>query len=59
MRETICRICGNLENNRQFQVREMYFGFGEEFAYSECSACGCLQIVEIPTDMARYYPANY
>ncbi len=50
-----CRICGNSEGNREHRFREMMFGTGEEFRYVECSACGCLQIAEIPPDMAPYY----
>lgn len=38
---------------------EMMFGFGEEFAYFECSKCGCLQISEIPVDISKYYPSDY
>ena len=55
----VCRICANAENNRTFRIREMMFGFREEFNYSECSACGCLQIAEIPQDMSKYYPSDY
>ena len=55
----ICKICGNSENNKAFQIREMMFGFREEFTYFECSKCGCLQIAEIPKNMGKYYPANY
>lgn len=35
------------------------FGLSEEFHYLECSACGCLQICEIPSDMSVYYPESY
>jgi 2-polyprenyl-3-methyl-5-hydroxy-6-metoxy-1,4-benzoquinol methylase len=37
----------------------MYFGTREEFEYFQCRACGCLQIDEIPVDLARHYPVNY
>jgi len=38
----------------------MMLGLREEFEYVECAACGCLQIVEPPADLARYYPeADY
>ena len=43
-----CAICGNTERNRDFLAREMMFGFRDTFPYFECSACGCLQIAEIP-----------
>lgn len=50
----ICKICGNSENNKAFQIREMMFGFRDEFTYFECSKCGCLQIGEIPKNMELY-----
>jgi SAM-dependent methyltransferase len=37
----------------------MMFGGGDEFAYVECAACGCLQIAEVPTNLADYYPTDY
>ncbi|PXF61271.1 MAG: class I SAM-dependent methyltransferase [Candidatus Methanogaster sp.] len=55
----ICKVCGNSESNKEFQIREMMFGFRDEFTYFECSECGCLQIAEIPKDMEKYYPSNY
>ena len=35
------------------------FGTRDEFAYWECSACGCLQILEVPNNLGDYYPDNY
>jgi 2-polyprenyl-3-methyl-5-hydroxy-6-metoxy-1,4-benzoquinol methylase len=37
----------------------MMFGFRDEFNYLECSICGCIQILEIPENLSKYYPANY
>ncbi len=54
-----CRICGNGEGNVTYTVREMMFGLREGFGYFQCSNCDCLQIRDIPADMAPYYPANY
>lgn len=34
------------------------FGWREAFEYLECARCGCLQIAEIPADLARYYPSE-
>ena len=56
---TICRICNNKTANKDFLVREMHIGYREEFAYFECSQCGCLQIEEIPDDLSKYYPQDY
>lgn len=55
----ICKICGNSKNNKEFQIREMMFGFRDEFTYFECSKCGCLQIAKIPRNIGKYYPSNY
>ncbi len=54
-----CRICGNTTNNATYQAREMMYGLRETFEYFQCSACGCLQIAEIPADLIKYYPADY
>lgn len=54
----VCRICGNERENRTVVAREMMFGTREEFEYLECSACGTLQICEVP-DLSRHYPEGY
>lgn len=54
-----CKICGNEEGQVAYVVREMMFGLHDEFNYFQCSQCDCLQIVDIPKDMSRYYPSNY
>ena len=54
-----CKICENDQGNRTYHVREMMFGYRDSFEYSECSQCGCLQRVQVPADMAKYYPAAY
>ena len=54
-----CRICGNNEGNRLHTAREMAFGLREPFTYLECGGCGCVQLLEIPSDMAKYYPPGY
>lgn len=61
MQETnlICKICGNTKENKIYVVKEMMFGFRDEFEYFECSSCGCLQIKDIPYNMSKYYPENY
>jgi 2-polyprenyl-3-methyl-5-hydroxy-6-metoxy-1,4-benzoquinol methylase len=37
----------------------MYFGTKDEFEYQQCGNCFCLQIVDIPNDLGRYYPEQY
>jgi len=53
-----CIVCGNKEG-RSFAAREMMFGYRDTFEYFECQSCGCVQISEIPKDMAKYYPEEY
>jgi SAM-dependent methyltransferase len=56
----VCRICGNEQDNQPYTVREMMLGTRDTFDYFRCSACGCLQIQDIPKDVYRYYPnSNY
>jgi SAM-dependent methyltransferase len=55
----ICRICGNREDNVLYTVLEMMLGTREKFEYFQCGRCECLQIVEFPSDMTRYYPGDY
>ena len=54
-----CRICGNSQGNETILCREKMLGLGDEFAYFQCSRCGCLQIAVIPGDLSRYYPPTY
>lgn len=55
----ICRICGNKINNTPYIIREMLYGTKEEFNYFQCGNCECLQILEYPKDISKYYPKNY
>lgn len=34
----------------------MQLGLREVFTYMECGNCGCMQIVDIPADLGKYYP---
>lgn len=54
-----CRICGCSGAHPRFQAREMHFGMGDVFDYFQCTRCGCLQISEVPADLAHYYPSDY
>lgn len=54
-----CRICNNSEKNLPFKVKEMMYGFRDEFTYFQCNACECLQLLDVPEDMAKYYPLGY
>ena len=54
-----CRLCLNKVANNTHTVREMMFGTKDEFHYLECSACGCLQLLDPPASMDRYYSGDY
>jgi len=54
-----CISCGNSSHYQLHTVKEMMYGLREEFTYFECLHCGCLQIVDIPASLDKYYPNNY
>ncbi len=53
-----CRIC-KAPFKKEHVLKEMMFGFKDEFLYQECSSCGCLQIKELPLNILKYYPPYY
>lgn len=55
----ICKICGNNDKDNIHTIKEMMYGMEDIFHYVECSNCGCLQLVDIPSDMSKYYPPDY
>jgi SAM-dependent methyltransferase len=54
-----CEICGATGGHRIHHVREMMFGLGGQFRYLECGNCGCVALLDVPSDLARYYPPDY
>lgn len=54
-----CRICKNKHENQTYMTREMMFGYRDPFEYFQCSKCGCLQIAEYPSNIDKYYGADY
>lgn len=54
-----CKICGHEAEHRVYQVPEMMLGKRDQHRYFQCTACHCLQIAEIPDDLASYYPDHY
>jgi 2-polyprenyl-3-methyl-5-hydroxy-6-metoxy-1,4-benzoquinol methylase len=59
MTSMACEICDNTSGNRVFTAREMMFGTHDRFEYMECTQCGCLQMIDVPRDLSRFYPENY
>lgn len=51
----ICKICSNESSNKVFNAKEMLGGSRESFKYLECSECGSLSLLEVPSDMSLYY----
>lgn len=58
MSELACKICGNDTRNTIIHTMERMLGLYDAFDYLECSACGCVQLIDIPSDMQRYYPRD-
>lgn len=54
-----CHICGNTDGNSPYTVEERKIGLGDKFTYFQCKNCECLQILNIPEDMSKYYPADF
>ena len=54
-----CRVCGCEGEHPEYRCSEKMFGSGGDFRYFRCPSCGCLQIAQVPEDLAGYYPSNY
>ena len=54
-----CKICNNASGNRVHRTKEMMFGLGDTFAYVECAACGCVGLMDPPSDLSKFYPPTY
>lgn len=54
-----CRVCGSTGEYSITEAKECRQGLPDTFEYFKCEKCGCLQISEIPSDMARYYEGYY
>ena len=52
----ICKICRCTDNHPVFMGREIKHG--DTFSYFCCTHCGCLQIMDIPHNIQKYYQ-NY
>ena len=54
----ICKSCSFNGDSKVYEVREMQLGLREIFNYQLCTNCGCMQLLSVPEDMAKYYPAD-
>jgi 2-polyprenyl-3-methyl-5-hydroxy-6-metoxy-1,4-benzoquinol methylase len=54
-----CRLCG-ADARLAFRVGDIYRRLSDEtFDYYRCSRCQSIVLSPIPTDLGRYYPADY
>lgn len=51
-----CILCGNIEGNVLYSVKELQLGLGENFTYQLCGSCGSMQLQDIPGNLGKYYP---
>lgn len=51
-----CKICHQPLSSPPLHVREEMYGMGEVFEYRQCPSCDCLQLMDIPADLSKYYP---
>ena len=54
-----CGICRSQGQHWNFLARDITFGSTTEYGYFECSACGCIQMRDIPPDLGAFYPDEY
>ena len=54
----ICKCCSFDGESKVYQVREMQLGLREIFNYQFCASCGCMQLLDIPENLSKYYPAD-
>lgn len=59
--QTPCRLCTVTGPHKVFLAYEMMYGSREAFEYFECSQCGTVQILTVPSadELARHYPDDY
>ncbi|MEP6674896.1 MAG: class I SAM-dependent methyltransferase [Ferruginibacter sp.] len=50
-----CKVCDNINGNELYQLKEMQLGLREMFTYMRCAKCGCMQLLDIPADLGKYY----
>jgi len=53
-----CSLCANTQHNSLLTAEENMFGMGKMFDYLHCGHCGVLHILDVPPDLAAYYPTG-
>lgn len=54
-----CPACGSQASASHLAVGEMMFGNHEQFHYARCACCDTIWLLDVPADLAPYYPADY
>jgi SAM-dependent methyltransferase len=54
-----CGICYSNNIANELFPSERMLGLRERFRYIRCADCGCLQLTNPPSEIARYYPIDY
>jgi len=54
-----CKICCAELTKPPLKVKEEMYGLGEVFEYWQCPVCECLQLLDIPDNLSKYYPKEY
>ena len=55
MEENRCRICDNIEANKEVVLNATLYGTKGRFKYFICNRCGALQISKKPENIEEYY----
>jgi hypothetical protein len=53
-----CKICHHTQADFLI-AQELMFKTRDSFEYAQCKNCDCLQLIDIPSDFAKYYPSDY
>jgi SAM-dependent methyltransferase len=54
-----CGVCESAFEDEILMAQERMLGYCEKFPYARCKNCGCLQSINPPEDLSKYYPQNY
>ena len=54
-----CKICFAELQGLPLNVKEEMYGMDEVFKYAQCTVCECLQLLDIPNNLSKYYPTVY
>lgn len=61
MEKTNCCLCGSIEYEEMYILRDYGYGLPGQFPVVRCKECGLLYLLErpLPSEMTNFYPKNY